>query len=252
MAENTLTGFQLIDNEFGGLWNGEVTLIGGRPAMGKTSFALRIAHYAAITEKKKVLFISGQHSRTDLELRLVSMISGIPQLKIRGWDMSDEEWNLFRETAKQIEEMPITFCYADTMFAVKHFCKRCRDEGYDLVIFDYLQLIIRDFSEKEKHTEGENLKSLKKIAEKYNVPVVVLTQLSRKLEMRKDRHPKIKDIRGKGIKKKYYNQAFFLYREAYYDRKAPADAAELIGINPDNGDILSENIKWKSDTCTFN
>ena len=252
MADNIMTGFKMIDNEFGGLWNKEVTLIGGRPAMGKTSFALNIALNVAMKEKRKVLFISAERGIADMELRLLSMLSGIPLIRIRKWEMSDEEWKLFIKTVNEVKNLPIEFRYATTIWAIKYFAKSLKEEGFDLLVFDYIQLINKDCYERRERTVCENLIQFKKLAKKYDVPVVVLTQLSKKLEKRKDRHPRIKDIKGRGIKKEYYDQAFLLYREWYYDIDAPSSTAELIGFCNDNKTRLIEKMDWSFDNCSFN
>ena len=245
------TGYSFIDDEFGGLKPGELTLIGGRPAMGKTSLALNIALHVA-QDGKRVLFFCPASSRTDMELRLVSMISGIPMRRIRNWSLSDLDWDLFHETVQQVQGLPIVFYPYETIPLIKYgFKEMGKKEGIDLIIFDYLQLIHRDITEKEERNTNENLQYLKKAAKKRNVPAIVLTQLSRKLEFRKDKHPRKKDIHRMGIADKSYDQAFLLYRDAYYDIDAPKDSAELIGIRTNNKEIVVGTMCWDWETAAF-
>lgn len=234
MKETIFSGFDMIDKDLGGLRPGEVTLIGGRPSMGKTSLALQIALNAA-RSGKNVSFFSYESNPVSLELRLATMISGIQSHKIHEWDMSDEEWDLLKVTMREIKKLPIHFFYTDTIQMIKLVCN---DEAKkpDLIIFDYLQLIHYAFTETRDSTSEltsvDYLKEFKRIAKKHKAPVIVLSQLSRKLEKRKDKHPKIDDLRIEHLSDTDFDKAFLLYRDGYYDKDAPSDTAELTGVYP--------------------
>lgn len=233
--ETVFTGFEMIDNAFGGLRPGEVTLIGGRPSMGKTSLALRIALNAA-RAGKNVLYFTTECSPMALDIRLVSMISGISSSKLREWDLSDDEWEVFKKTIGEVKKLPIRFVQGDSFQTIKFCCSDERKAVTDLIVVDYLQLVHNAYAEtKEKtqdHAPLEFLKRFKKIARKQNVPVVVLSQLSRKLERRKDKHPRINDFKIEKLSDADYDQAFLIYRGAYYDLNESRDKAELIGVCP--------------------
>lgn len=233
--DTVFTGYSLIDDTFGGLKPREVTIIGGRPAMGKTTLALNIALHAASKENKKVLFISDENSLDVMEQKLTSLISGIPRQKLRTFSLSDAEWDSCRNTIQYRQNLPIYFCpyqIVQTVSQIREVCKYfAKAEKLDLVIIDYLQLVTEDTG-KENNTE-EKLRIIQKIARKFNVPVVVLTQLSRTLEERKDKRPKRKDLTRTGITKDCFDQAFLLYRDRYYYSDAPENDAELIGIGHD-------------------
>ena len=249
--DTVFTGYSLIDNTFGGLKPGEVTIIGGRPAMGKSSLALNIALHAATRENKNVLFISVENSRELMEQKLTSLISGIPLQKIRTFSLSDAEWDSFRNTIQYVQSLPIYFCpyqAVETVSQIRDVCKYFANaEKMDLVIIDYLQLVT-EYTGKESTTE-EKLKKIQKTARKFNVPIVVLTQLSRTLEERKDKHPKRKDLTRVGIKKDCFDQAFLLYREGYYHRNASENDAELIGIGHETK--CSGKLLWYPEIGSF-
>lgn len=224
------TGVDIIDKDLGGLKSGEVTLIGGRPGMGKTTLALQIALNVAKTGRR-VLFFSAESSRVELKLRLISIISGIPPINLLNWDLTDDEWELFKRTTGTLRELPIQFFHADTLYGIKYLCKEYIGDSTDILIYDYLQHIRMDYSDnnvgKSYNTPVELLLKFKKIAKKYEIPVIVLTQLSKKLEKREDRHPKVKDIRVKDLSGHAYDNAVLIYRADYYDIDDTDGTAEL-------------------------
>lgn len=253
MKRTINTGLEGIDNKFGGLRSGEVTLIGGRPSMGKTSLVLQIALNAA-KAGKNVLFFTAGLSPVELELKLTSIISGIDMSKIRQWNMNDDEWNLFRGTIGDVKELPIHFVHTNTIQMIKLMCAD-KNNAADLVIFDYLQLVHLEYAETEKCTQDltclDYLKEFRKLAKKHNVPAVVLSQLSRRLEKRKDKHPRVADFRIDNLTDADYDQAFLLYREGYYDYDAPRDTAELTGICPKKKLKETMKLKWNYDKGIF-
>ena len=253
MKRTINTGFGAIDKSFGGLRSGEVTLIGGRPSMGKTSLVLQIALNAA-KAGKNVLFFTAGLSPVELELKLASILSGIDMSKIRSWNMNNGEWELFRENIRDVKELPIHFIHTDTIQMIKFMCAD-KDNTADLVIFDYLQLVHLAYAETEKCTQDltclDYLKEFRKLAKKHNVPVVVLSQLSRKLEKRRDKRPRVGDFRIDNLTDADYDQAFLLYREGYYDYDAPRDIAELSGIWPKKKLKETFELKWNYDKGIF-
>lgn len=232
MRKTLLSGYEMIDKDFGGLRSGEVTLIGGRPFMGKTALALQIALNVA-ESGKKVLFISEESSPVELELRLISIISNISIFEIKRWNLTDFEWEVFKSSARKIKGLPIRFCSAESIKKIKYLLKE--ETCSDLIIYDYLQLIHKDSEVRSSGTPDftpvEFLYRFKKIAKHNNIPVIVLSQLSRKPDKRKDKHPKIKDIRVNPFSKDAYDQAILLYREYYYDKMASRNKAEFLGIS---------------------
>ncbi|MCR5768668.1 MAG: DnaB-like helicase C-terminal domain-containing protein [Lachnospiraceae bacterium] len=166
---------------------------------------------------------------------LASMLSGIPYYNIWKWDLTDEEWDLLKVTMREIKQLPIRFLYTDTFQMIKYACDD-KTQPSDLIVFDYLQLIHYGFTETRDGTQdltpNDYLKEFKKLARKYKAAVIVTSQLARKLERRKDKHPRISDLRIENLTADDYDQAFLIYREAYYDLDAPKDSAELTVVCP--------------------
>lgn len=246
MKKTVLTGYEIFDKDFGGLKSGEITLIGGRPGMGKTLIVLQIVLNVARSGGHVIFFTAGI-GPTELELRLISMVTGIPFMKIRGWNLTDLEWDLFKKATIEIKNLPIQVIYADNVRMMRHWCDKT-EAPVDLIIFDYLQLIHKNIVETKDCTPDltpvEYLRELKRIAKKHKAPMIVLTQLSRNLERRKDKHPRIKDIRVKNLSADAYDQAFLLYREAYYNIDAPRNKAEIIGISEKKGIKKTREVLW--------
>ena len=248
-----LTEYELIDKYLGGLNRGEVTLIGGRPQMGKTSLALQIALNVA-RQGTKVVYFSAEASSVELELRIISFISGIPYVKICKWDLTDEEWELFKSAAKEVKDLPISFHYCGDLMYVKYWWEHERPDT-KLIIYDYYQVIHKNPTQLKGSTPNltpvEYLIEIKKIAKRFKNPVIVLTQLSGKLERRKDKRPKIEDIRIKKLSETAYDQAILLYRDVYYESEAPRDKAELIGVCRTKQIEKTCNVSWNWDKGGF-
>ena len=233
MKKMLITGCNLIDKDFGGLKQGEITLIGGRPLMGKTMLALQLALNVA-KSGKKVLFISAQNTSVELKTRMISLILSIPSQRLNELDLTDDEWELYKKTARAVNELPIHFCHADTICLMREWCEDKGRLSADMIIYDFLQMIHYNYTETRdgtsENTPVKYLKMLKKLDREYKAPMLVLTQLSRRLEKRKDKRPRITDIRVANLSSDVYDQAILIYRESYYSIDAPKDKAELIGI----------------------
>lgn len=253
MKETIMTGYEGIDKVIGGLRTGEVTLIGGRPSMGKTSLALQIALNAA-KSGKRVTYFSAECSPVVKELRLASMLSGIPYYNIWKWDLTDEEWDLLKVTMREIKKLPIRFLYTDTFQMIKYACGD-KTQPTDLIVIDYLQLIHYGFTETRDGTQdltpNDYLKEFKMLARKYKAAVIVTSQLARKLERRKDKHPRISDLRIENLTADDYDQALLIYREAYYDLDAPRDSAELTVVAPRKDVKETVMLHWNNDKALF-
>lgn len=253
MKKIIYTGYEKIDKEIGGLGSGEVSLIGGRPSMGKTALALTIALNVA-KSGKSVTFFSAECSPVENELRLASMISGIPYYNIWKWNLTDEEWDLFKITMRDIKKLPIRFLYTETIQQMKYACDNIVQTN-DLIVFDYLQLIRYKLTELKDSTQeltpNNYLKEFKKLARKYKAAVIVTSQLARKLERRKDKHPMISDLRIEDPFTADYEQAFLIYREVIYDPSASNDSAEMTVMCPKKGLEETFTLSWNVDKCLF-
>ena len=229
------TGLTDLDDRLGGLHNQDLVIIGGRPSMGKTALATNIAFHAAKNIQDKglkssVAFFSLEMSSEQLSTRILSEQSRIKSNDIRRGKISEEQFDKFIETSKNISELPL---YIDetpaiSIAAISNRARRIkRLFGCELVVVDYIQLMraanIR--SEGRVQEISEITQGLKAIAKELNVPVLAVSQLSRAVEQRDDKKPQLSDLRESGSIEQDADVVMFVYREAYYlERKEPRPA----------------------------
>ena len=228
------TGLRDIDDRLGGLHKSDLVIIAGRPSMGKTALATNIAFNAAqkIQEdgkKSSVAFFSLEMSSEQLSTRILAEQSRIKSNDIRRGKISDEQFDKFIETSKNIAELPL---YIDetpaiSIAAVSNRARRIkRLYGLDLVVVDYIQLM-RAINTKDGRVQeiSEITQGLKALAKELSVPVLALSQLSRAVEQRDDKKPQLSDLRESGSIEQDADVVMFVYREAYYlERKEPRPA----------------------------
>ena len=228
------TGLRDIDDRLGGLHKSDLVIIAGRPSMGKTALATNIAFNAAqkIQEegkKSSVAFFSLEMSSEQLSTRILAEQSRIKSNDIRRGRISEEQFDKFIETSKNIAELPL---YIDetpaiSIAAVSNRARRIkRLYGLDLVVIDYIQLM-RATNTKDGRVQeiSEITQGLKALAKELAVPVLALSQLSRAVELRDDKKPQLADLRESGSIEQDADVVMFVYREAYYlERKEPRPA----------------------------
>ena len=229
------TGLRDLDDRLGGLHNSDLIIIAGRPSMGKTALATNIAYHAAQTlmdrqEKSSVAFFSLEMSSEQLSTRIISEQARISSNDIRRGRISDEQFDKFLETSKNIAELPL---YIDetpaiSIAAMSNRARRIkRLFGLDMIVVDYIQLMRGTFNNKDGRVQeiSEITQGLKAIAKELSVPVVALSQLSRAVEQRDDKKPQLSDLRESGSIEQDADVVMFVYREAYYlERKEPRPA----------------------------
>tara|TARA_B100001057_G_scaffold249686_1_gene249986 strand:+ start:760 stop:2178 length:1419 start_codon:yes stop_codon:yes gene_type:complete len=229
------TGLRDLDDRLGGLHQSDLIIIAGRPSMGKTALATNIAFNAAqkLQDKEKkstIAFFSLEMSSEQLSTRILAEQSRIKSNDIRRGRISDEQFDKFIETSKNIAELPL---YIDetpaiSIAAMSNRARRIkRLFGLDMVVVDYIQLMRGTFNNKDGRVQeiSEITQGLKAIAKELSVPVVALSQLSRAVEQRDDKKPILADLRESGSIEQDADVVMFVYREAYYlERKEPRPA----------------------------
>ena len=229
------TGLRDLDDKLGGLHQSDLIIIAGRPSMGKTSLATNIAFNAAqnILENEKkssVAFFSLEMSSEQLSTRILSEQARISSNDIRRGRISDEQFDQFLETSKNITELPLFIdeTPAISIAAMSNRARRIkRLHGLDLIVVDYIQLMRGAFNNKDGRVQeiSQITQGLKAIAKELGVPVVALSQLSRQVEQRDDHKPLLSDLRESGSIEQDADVVMFVYREAYYlQRKMPREA----------------------------
>ena len=229
------TGLKDLDDRLGGLHKSDLVIIAGRPSMGKTALATNIAFHAASkiqeSEKKSsIAFFSLEMSSEQLSTRILAEQSRIKSNDIRRGKISDEQFEQFLETSKNISELPL---YIDetpaiSIAALSNRARRIkRLYGLDMIVIDYIQLMKASFSIKDGRVQeiSEITQGLKALAKELSVPVLALSQLSRAVEQRDDKKPQLSDLRESGSIEQDADVVMFVYRESYYlERKEPRPA----------------------------
>lgn len=243
------TGFDDFDERTAGLQNSDLIIVAGRPSMGKTAFAINIAEHAAIKEKKSVAVFSMEMPGEQLAMRLMSSLGRIDQHKVRTGKLKDEDWprlissvEIMKDSKLMIDDTP-----ALTPAELRARCRRIhREQGLDLIVIDYLQLMQVSGTAENRATEiAEISRSLKAMAKELSVPVVALSQLNRSLESRTDKRPVMSDLRESGAIEQDADVIVFIYRDEVYDEDSPHKGkAEIIIGKQRNGPIGTVNLAF--------
>ena len=229
------TGLRDLDDKLGGLHQSDLIIIAGRPSMGKTSLATNIAFNAAkhiqdSGKKSSVAFFSLEMSSEQLSTRILSEQARIGSNDIRRGRISDEQFDQFLETSKNIAELPLFIdeTPAISIAAMSNRARRIkRLNGLDMIVVDYIQLMRGTTYNKDGRVQeiSQITQGLKAIAKELGVPVVALSQLSRQVEQRDDHKPQLADLRESGSIEQDADVVMFVYREGYYlQRKEPREA----------------------------
>ena len=236
------TGFNDFDHTLHGLQKGDLIVLAARPAMGKTAVALNMAmNVAAYQPRGAVAIFSLEMAAEQLAMRLLSAKSHIPGDKLRTGRLNDADWNRLNEAAGELKMSNI---YIDdtSMIKVPEIFSKCRrlkaDVGLNLVLIDYIQLITASGNRRNENRQQEISdisRNLKALARELEVPVIALSQLSRSVEQRDNKHPMLSDLRESGAIEQDADIVLMLYREAYYDEaireQAQKDGNERLEIN---------------------
>ena len=229
------TGLRDLDDRLGGLHQSDLIIIAGRPSMGKTSLATNIAFNAAQKlqdsgKKSSIAFFSLEMSSEQLSTRILAEQARIRSNDIRRGKISDEQFDKFIETSKNISELPL---YIDetpalSIAAMSNRARRIkRLFGLDMIVVDYIQLMRGASFNKDGRVQeiSQITQGLKAIAKELSIPVLALSQLSRQVEQRDDHKPLLSDLRESGSIEQDADVVMFVYREGYYlQRKEPREA----------------------------
>ena len=219
------TGLRDLDDRLGGLHKSDLIIIAGRPGMGKTALATNIAFNAAQKlqdsgRKSCIAFFSLEMSSEQLSTRILAEQSRIKSNDIRRGRISDEQFDKFLETSKNISELPLFIdeTPAINIAALSNRARRIkRLYGLDLVVIDYIQLMrATNFNNGRVQEISEITQGLKALAKELAVPVLALSQLSRAVEQRDDKKPQLSDLRESGSIEQDADVVMFVFREAYY------------------------------------
>lgn len=229
------TGFGMLDKYILGLNRGNLILIGARPAMGKTSFALNLALNVSMSAKKKCVVFSLEMTKEELAERLLSSQAGVESQKLKSGELTPDEWVRLGNAAGQFNDVELYLddTSAITVPEIKSRVRRMKN--VDCIIIDYLGLIasaVKVKKENRVQEVSEITRNLKMMAKDLNIPVVCCAQLSRGTEGRGKNHkPQLSDLRESGSIEQDADIVMFLYREDYYRSEVDEDKQDEIDAN---------------------
>ena len=251
------TGFVDLDSTLTGLHPGELIIIGARPAMGKTSFAMNIASHASVAKGKTVAVFTLEMPREQIVMRLLCGEAKVNMQKVRKGLLEDREWNALAKAMGPLAAAPLylddTAALTPTMLRSR--CQRLMmDKGkLDLILVDYLGLMRGDNRVESRQLEvSEISRSLKAIALELKVPIIACAQLSRANKDRVDKRPVLSDLRDSGSIEQDADVVMFLHREEYYNPDTEdKNIAEVIIAKQRSGPLRTVKLAWLGETTTF-
>ena len=256
------TGFSDLDNILTGLNRSDLIIVGARPAMGKTSFALNLARNVSVIAKRKVLFFSLEMTKEQLAMRVLGTESGVSSKKMRSGQISPNEWKEIGEATSRLSSAELYF--DDTSgITVPEMKAKARRLGAECIMIDYLGLVTSSVRAENRVNELEQItKSLKAMAKDLNVPIICLAQLARGTEERGKSHkPQLSDLRGSGSIEQDADIVLMLYREDYYkgekekdengDQPAEINKVSVIVTKNRHGSTGEVEFAWDGERTQF-
>ena len=249
------TGFRDLDEKLGGGFRGgELIIVAGRPAMGKTAFALNIANRAAADHS--VLFLSMEMPIAQIQQRNVSLHGEIHMSRLRTPDlMTDEDWNRLTAATGKIDALNL---YLDDQAALTLLEVRAkarmvkRKHGLGLIVLDYLGLMTGGPTENRNQEVGSYSRGLKALAKELDVPVLALAQLNRGLENRAEKRPSMADLRDSGEIEQDADAIMFLYRDEVYNPNTQAKGiCEILIEKQRQGETGMVPLSYKGEFTKF-
>ncbi len=252
------TGISALDAITTGLNRSDLIIVGARPGMGKTSFALNLARNVAMQQKRTVAVFNLEMSREQMVNRFLSSEARVSSKKLRTGNLTPDEWTRMAYAASQLGQAPI---YLDetaniTVPTMKARLRRLKDVGF--VVIDYLQLMHSGKRTENRVQEvSEITRSLKIMAKELNIPVLVCAQLARTTEKQANHRPALADLRESGSIEQDADQVLFLYRDEYYRNEksdptaVPNGTAEVIVAKNRHGELGTVNLAFQGEFTQF-
>jgi replicative DNA helicase len=249
------SGYSDLDKLTGGLQRSDLIILAARPSMGKSALALGMAYGAAVQHGKKVGFFALEMSAEQLVQRLLSTETGVDSHRLRLGQIDDNEWDRISRAFGRLAEAQIFIDDSAnaSVMDVRSKARRLQaEQGLDLLIVDYLQLMSGRRTENRVAEISEISRGLKGLARELNVPVVALSQLSRAVETRADHRPMLSDLRESGSIEQDADIVMFIYRDDKYDENSEKKGiAELIVAKHRNGPVGTVNLRFFDRTARF-
>ncbi len=221
------SGFKDLDEYTTGFQKGDLIVIGGRPSMGKTAFALNVAQHVGLEMREPVAIFSLEMAKEQLAFRLLCAEAMVNSNSIRKGFIKKEDWHRLTSAASKLTDAPMFIDDSSAVTALELRAKARRlkmEHGLSLIIVDYLQLMKGKGSFERREQEISDIsRSLKGLAKELSVPVIAVSQLNRSVEMRKPPRPMLADLRESGAIEQDADVILFLYRDEIYNKDNPAN-----------------------------
>jgi len=249
------TGITELDKMLFGLQKSDFVLIAARPSMGKTSFALNIASYAAVHANVPVVIFSLEMSSTQLVSRIISSEMLIDSNHLRTGELDDDDWEKIAASLTALGQAPI-YINDSTNVTISDIRAKCRrlklEKNLGLIVIDYLQLMQGTRAENRQQEISDISRSLKILAKELDVPIVALSQLSRAPEQRSEHRPMLSDLRESGAIEQDADVVMFLYRDDVYNPDTEKkNVAECIIAKHRNGSVGTVEMFWAGQYTRF-
>ncbi len=247
------TGFTYLDTITTGLNKSDLILIAARPGMGKTSFALNIASNVARHTKKEVAVFSLEMSKEQLATRLLSTEALVDSNKLRSGRLAQSDWIRLASSADVLCHLPLYIDDTAAITAQQMKAKLRRMKNIGLVVIDYLQLMTTTLkTDNRVAIISEITRQLKIMAKELDVPIILLSQLSRGPESRTDKRPMLSDLRESGSIEQDADIVMFLYRDAYYNKESTQpNVSECIVAKNRHGETGTVEMIWDGQFTRF-
>lgn len=247
------TGFTLLDSITSGLNKSDLIIIAARPGMGKTSFAMNIARNVAKTSDKDVVTFNLEMSKEQLATRLLSTEARVESGALRNGRIKTEDWVTLATSAAYLSTLSMFIDDTASMTVQQMKAKLRRVKNLGLVIIDYLQLMgSTSHSDNRVTVISEITRQLKVMAKELDVPVILLSQLSRAVESRNDKRPMLSDLRESGSIEQDADIVLFLYRDAYYNKESQRqNISECIVAKNRHGETGTVELIWNGQFTLF-
>ena len=257
--QGVASGYRALDEHLGGgFTDGEFTIVGARPSMGKTALSLGFVRNIAIRRGEPIAFFSLEMSNEQLVKRLIADVSGV-DVRLPFDKLTETQRRAIGQAADRIERSPLVFDDTPAMSELPTLLARARRykrrHGVRAIFIDYLQLA-HDVTDEKRHEQVSAVsKGLKLLAKELRIPVIALSQLSRAVEGRENKRPMLSDLRESGSLEQDADVIAFLFRRAYYakDKAIEADKAiaELLIEKNRNGPTGTVTLGWHAVLTRF-
>ena len=255
------TGWPDLDKVTTGLHPSELIIIAARPAMGKTAFALNLATHVAMSQNKSVALFNLEMSAEQLVMRMLASLGQVEGNRLRTGKLLNLDWKKINEASAQLAStnLVIDDTPGVTIGELRAKCRRLAntEKGLGLIVIDYLQLLSggKNYGANRQQEVSDISRSLKTLALELGVPIIALSQLSRSVEdkSRKDKRPRMSDLRDSGSIEQDADIVMFLYRENYYNNNESDDTSisELIIGKNRQGPTTKIDLLFRKNTSTF-